>query len=231
MSKTRILLAEDDPNLGDILHEYLNMKGYDTLLCKDGEEAWNRFKKDTFQLCILDVMMPKKDGFSLGKEIKKVEENIPIIYLTAKNLKDDVIQGLKIGADDYITKPFSMEELLLRISAILRRTATKVETKSLKTYTFGEFTLHYDRQMLESPSGEHKLTSKENELLRLLASELNQTVSRSHALKIIWGDDSYFNARSMDVYLSKIRKLLREDPNMQIVTLHGEGFKLVETVV
>jgi two-component system, OmpR family, response regulator VicR len=230
MSKTRILLAEDDPNLGDILHEYLNMKGYDTLLCKDGEEAWNKFKKDTFQLCILDVMMPKKDGFTLGKEIKKIEENIPIIYLTAKNLKDDVIQGLKIGADDYITKPFSMEELLLRIAGILRRTATKAETKSLKTYSFGEFILHYDRQMLESPSGEHKLTSKENELLRLLASELNQTVSRSHALKIIWGDDSYFNARSMDVYLSKIRKLLREDPNMQIVTLHGEGFKLVETL-
>lgn len=230
MSKTRILLAEDDPNLGDILHEYLNMKGYDTLLCRDGEEAWNKFKKDIFQLCILDVMMPKKDGFTLGKEIKKIEENIPIIYLTAKNLKDDVIQGLKIGADDYITKPFSMEELLLRIAAILRRTATKVESKSLKTYSFGEFILHYDRQMLESPSGEHKLTSKENELLRLLASELNQTVSRSHALKIIWGDDSYFNARSMDVYLSKIRKLLREDPNMQIVTLHGEGFKLVETL-
>ncbi len=230
MNKTRILLAEDDPNLGDILHEYLNMKGYDTLLCKDGEEAWNKFKKDKFQLCILDVMMPKKDGFTLGKEIKKVEENIPIIYLTAKNLKDDVIQGLKIGADDYITKPFSMEELLLRISAILRRTTIKVESKSLKTYSFGAFTLHYDRQMLESPSGEHKLTSKENELLRLLASELNQTVSRSHALKMIWGDDSYFNARSMDVYLSKIRKLLREDPNIQIVTLHGEGFKLVETL-
>lgn len=229
MSKIKILLAEDDPNLGDILHEYLNMKGYDTLLCKDGEEAWNRFKKDTYQLCILDVMMPKKDGFTLGKEIKKVEETIPIIYLTAKNLKDDVIQGLKIGADDYITKPFSMEELLLRISAILRRTTVKVESKSLKTYTFGEFTLHYDRQMLDGPSGEHKLTSKENELLRLLASELNHTVSRSHALKIIWGDDSYFNARSMDVYLSKIRKLLREDPNMQIVTLHGEGFKLVES--
>lgn len=230
MSKIRILLAEDDPNLGDILHEYLNMKGYDTLLCKDGEEAWNKFRKDKFQLCILDVMMPKKDGFTLGKEIKKVQENIPIIYLTAKNLKDDVIQGLKIGADDYITKPFSMEELLLRISAILRRTLTKVESKSLKTYSFGAFTLHYDRQMLESPSGEHKLTSKENELLRLLASELNQTVSRSQALKMIWGDDSYFNARSMDVYLSKIRKLLREDPNIQIVTLHGEGFKLVETL-
>lgn len=229
MSKIKILLSEDDPNLGEILQEYLTLKGYDTVLCRDGEEAWAKFKKDTFQLCILDVMMPKKDGFTLGKEIKKIEEHIPIIYLTAKNLKEDVIQGLKIGADDYITKPFSMEELLLRISAILRRTNTKEEAKPLKTYIFGDFKLHYDRQILESPSGDHKLTSKENELLRLLASELNQTVSRSQALKIIWGDDSYFNARSMDVYLSKIRKLLREDPKMQIITLHGEGFKLVET--
>ncbi|MCC5939629.1 MAG: response regulator transcription factor [Lunatimonas sp.] len=230
MSKPKVLLAEDDPNLGDILQEYLTMKGYETLLCRDGEEAWNRFKKDTYQLCILDVMMPKKDGFSLGKEIKKVQEDIPIIYLTAKNLKEDVISGLKIGADDYITKPFSMEELLLRIAAILRRTRVKEDnTKSLKTYQFGNFTLHYDRQMLESTLGEHKLTSKENELLKLLASELNQTVSRSHALKVIWGDDSYFNARSMDVYLSKIRKLLKPDPTVEIITLHGEGFKLVET--
>lgn len=229
MSNAKILLAEDDPNLGDILQEYLTMKGYDTVLCRDGDEAWNRFKKDTYQLCILDVMMPKKDGFTLGKEIKKVQEDIPIIYLTAKNLKEDVISGLKIGADDYITKPFSMEELLLRIAAILRRTRTKEDTKSLKTYQFGNFILHYDRQMLESPTGEHKLTSKENELLKLLASELNQTVSRSHALKIIWGDDSYFNARSMDVYLSKIRKLLKADTTVEIITLHGEGFKLVET--
>lgn len=228
MSKIKILLAEDDPNLGDILQEYLTLKGYDTLLCKDGEEAWNKFKKGVFQLCIFDVMMPKKDGFTLGKEIKKVEEDIPIIYLTAKNLKEDVIQGLKIGADDYITKPFSMEELLLRITAILRRTQVKEEVKELKIYNFGDFTLHYDRQLLESPRGNHKLTSKENELMRLLASELNQTVSRSHALKQIWGDDSYFNARSMDVYLSKIRKLIKEDPKVQIITLHGEGFKMVE---
>ncbi|WP_209331296.1 response regulator transcription factor [Lunatimonas salinarum] len=229
MSKPKILLAEDDPNLGDILQEYLTMKGYETLLCRDGEEAWNRFKKDAYQLCILDVMMPKKDGFTLGKEIKKVQEDIPIIYLTAKNLKEDVIAGLKLGADDYITKPFSMEELLLRIAAILRRTTAKEEPKALKTYSFGKFILHYDRQMLQSPTGEHKLTSKENELLKLLASELNQTVSRSHALKVIWGDDSYFNARSMDVYLSKIRKLLKADPTVEIITLHGEGFKLVET--
>lgn len=227
MSKAKLLVVEDDPNLGDILQEYLSMKGYHTILCRDGEEGWSKFKKDTYNLCILDIMMPKKDGFTLGKEIKKVEENLPIIYLTAKNLKDDVIQGLKIGADDYITKPFSMEELLLRITAILRRTQINVETAALKSYKFGNFVLHYDQQILEGPQGKSKLTSKENELIRLLASELNKNVSRSQALKQIWGDDSYFNARSMDVYLSKVRKLLKEDPNVQIITLHGEGFKMV----
>ncbi|SEJ33823.1 DNA-binding response regulator, OmpR family, contains REC and winged-helix (wHTH) domain [Cyclobacterium xiamenense] len=227
MSNERILLVEDDPNLGDILKEYLGVKGYEVTLCRDGEEGWASYKKEYFQLCILDVMMPKKDGFTLGKEIRKVEENIPIIYLTAKNLKEDVIQGFRIGADDYITKPFSMEELLLRIGAILRRTKARGERTALKTYSFGSFVLHYDTQQLEGPDGMHKLTSKENELLRLLAASMNETVSRSFALKQIWGDDSYFNARSMDVYLSKIRKLLKGDNGVQIVTLHGEGFKLV----
>lgn len=227
MSKSRLLVVEDDPNLGDILQEYLSMKGYDTTLCRDGEEGWSKFKKDKFDLVILDIMMPKKDGFTLGKEIKKVQEDLPIIYLSAKNLKDDIIEGLRIGADDYITKPFSMEELLLRIAAILRRTQKSSEVQGLKVYNFGDFELHYDQQYIKSPSGIHKLTSKENELLRLLASELNKLVNRSHALKQIWGDDSYFNARSMDVYLSKIRKILKEDPKVQIITVHGEGFKLV----
>lgn len=227
MSKAELLVVEDDPNLGDILQEYLTMKGYDTTLCRDGEEGWSKFKKGRYDLCILDIMMPKKDGFTLGKEIKKIEEDLPIIYLTAKNLKDDVIEGLKIGADDYITKPFSMEELLLRIAAILKRTKINKGVKNLESYEFGDFVLHYDQQVLEGPLGKHKLTSKENELLRLLASELNSSVSRSLALKQIWGDDSYFNARSMDVYLSKVRKFLRDDPKVEIITLHGEGFKLV----
>lgn len=227
MSKARLLVVEDDPNLGDILQEYLSMKGYETILCRDGEEGWSKFKKDKYDLAILDIMMPKKDGFTLGKEIKKVQEDLPIIYLTAKNLKEDIIEGLKIGADDYITKPFSMEEVLLRIAAILRRTQKSGETQALKIYQFGDFELHYDEQYIKSPSGDHKLTSKENELLRLLASETNKLVNRSHALKQIWGDDSYFNARSMDVYLSKIRKILKEDPKVQIITVHGEGFKLI----
>ncbi len=227
MSKAKLLVVEDDPNLGDILQEYLQMKGYDTTLCRDGEEGWNKFKKDKYDLCLLDIMMPKKDGFTLAKEIKKVQEDLPVLFLTAKNQKDDIIEGLKIGADDYLTKPFSMEELLLRINAILRRTQKSTVVVPLKTYSFGDFILHYDEQYIEGPGGKHKLTSKENELIRLLASEVNKLVNRSHALKQIWGDDSYFNARSMDVYLSKIRKILKDDPKVQIITVHGEGFKLI----
>ena len=227
MSKAKLLVVEDDPNLGDILKEYLEMKGYEPTLCRDGEEGWNKFKKDKYDLCLLDIMMPKKDGFTLAKEIKKVQEDLPILFLTAKNQKDDIIEGLKIGADDYLTKPFSMEELLLRITAILRRTQKSTEISALKTYTFGDFVLHYDEQFIEGPEGKHKLTSKENELIRLLASEINKLVNRSHALKQIWGDDSYFNARSMDVYLSKIRKILKDDPKVQIITIHGEGFKMI----
>ena len=227
MSKAKLLVVEDDPNLGDILKEYLEMKGYEPTLCRDGEEGWNKFKKDKYDLCLLDIMMPKKDGFTLAKEIKKVQEELPILFLTAKNQKDDIIEGLKIGADDYLTKPFSMEELLLRITAILRRTQKSSEITPLKTYSFGDFILHYDEQYIEGPGGKHKLTSKENELIRLLASEINKLVNRSHALKQIWGDDSYVNARSMDVYLSKIRKILKDDPKVQIITVHGEGFKLI----
>ncbi len=227
MIKAKLLVVEDDPNLGDILKEYLEMKGYEPTLCRDGEEGWNKFKKDKYDLCLLDIMMPKKDGFTLAKEIKKVQENLPILFLTAKNQKDDIIEGLKIGADDYLTKPFSMEELLLRIRAIIRRTQKSTEISALKTYTFGDFVLHYDQQIIEGPEGKHRLTSKENELIRLLASEINKLVNRSHALKQIWGDDSYFNARSMDVYLSKIRKILKDDPKVQIITIHGEGFKLI----
>ena len=227
MSKAKLLVVEDDPNLGDILQEYLEMKGYEPTLCRDGEEGWNKFKKNKFDLALLDIMMPKKDGFTLAKEIKKVQEDLPILFLTAKNQKDDIIEGLKIGADDYLTKPFSMEELLLRVNAILRRTQKSDEIAALKTYTFGDFVLHYDEQYIDGPKGRHKLTSKENELLRILAAEMNKLVNRSHALKQIWGDDSYFNARSMDVYLSKIRKILKDDPKVQIITVHGEGFKLI----
>ncbi len=228
MAKYKLLVVEDDPNLGQILNEYLSLKGYETTLCRDGEEGVAAFKRDQYNLCLFDVMLPKKDGFSMAKEIRKDDKETPIIFLTAKSMKADTIEGFKIGADDYITKPFSMEELLLRIQAILRRTADKnPQFSDQKVFDFGSFHFDFDKQLLEGPEGETKLTSKESELLRLLCLHINQPLDRSVALKIIWRDDSYFNARSMDVYIAKLRKLLKQDENIQIITLHGSGFKLI----
>ncbi|MEL7002158.1 MAG: response regulator transcription factor [Bacteroidota bacterium] len=222
----KILVVEDDPNLGQILKEYLDLKGYDTVLCRDGEEGLEAFLNSAFQLCLLDVMMPKVDGYSLAQSIRKANKDIPFIFLTAKSLKDDAIKGLSLGADDYITKPFSMEELLLRIKAILRRTDGNNIPKQQK-YAIGHFTFEPDKQVLSWPQGERKLTTKESKLLHLLTDYQNQTLNRRQALKQVWGDDSYFNARSMDVYIAKLRKYLREDESLQILTVHGEGFKLV----
>lgn len=228
MEKHRILVAEDDPNLGQILSEYLNLKGYITTLCKDGEEGARTFQPGKFDLCILDLMMPKKDGFQLANEIKEIDENMPIIFLTAKSMKEDILKGFKIGADDYITKPFSMEILLMRIKAVLNRTLRDSRDKELpEEVSIGKISYHYTENKLVLPSGPIKLTTKENELLRLFLENLNQTVSRSVALKKIWKDDSYFNARSMDVYIAKLRKYLKEEEALQILTVHGEGFKLV----
>jgi len=204
MNKIKVLLAEDDLNLGQILNEYLNVKGYETELCRNGELAFQAFKRSSFDLCIFDVMMPKMDGFTLAEKIRKADTEIPIIFLTAKSLKEDAIKGFNIGADDYISKPFSMEELLLRIKAILRRTHKPEEEE------------------------EQKLTSKEAALLRMLSLHKNQVLDRSKALKKIWQDDNYFNSRSMDVYITKLRKFLKEDENLQILNVHGQGFKLIE---
>lgn len=226
MNKDRLLIVEDDQNLGQILKEYLEIKGFSTLLARDGEEGLQKFSEHSFDLCILDIMMPKKDGFTLAKEIRLLNKQIPIIFLTAKSMKEDTIQGFKIGADDYITKPFSMEELMLRISAVLRRTG-KFKSIVRNTYEFGEFRFHYHQQILQIGNDEQKLTSKESELLKLLCQNMNQTLDRSAALKLIWKDDTYFNARSMDVYIAKLRKHLKKDQNIQILTIHGEGFKLV----
>ena len=230
MSDFKLLLVEDDPNLGQILNEYLSLKGYETTLCSDGEEGLKTFKRAQFDLCLFDVMLPKKDGFSMAKEIRKEDTVTPIIFLTAKSMKEDTIEGFKIGGDDYITKPFSMEELLLRIKAIIRRTAEgNPQVSGQKTFEFGSFHFDYDKQMLSRAGAETRLTSKESELLRLLCLHLNQPLDRSVALKLIWRDDSYFNARSMDVYIAKLRKLLREDESVQIITLHGSGFKLIDS--
>ncbi len=226
MSKKKLLIVEDDENLGQILKEYLEIKGFDTELARDGEDGLLAYQQSVFDLCILDIMMPRKDGFTLAREIRLLNKAIPIIFLTAKSMKEDTIEGFKIGADDYITKPFSMEELLLRIEAVLRRSSgANSETKSV--YSFGAFIFHYDQQVLAFGDEKQKLTSKESELLRLLCQNINQTLDRSAALKYIWKDDSYFNARSMDVYIAKLRKHLKKDENIQILTIHGEGFKLV----
>ena len=231
--KMRILLCEDDENLGMLLREYLQAKGYDTTLCNDGEAGYNTFLKNKFDLCVLDVMMPKKDGFELAKDIRQYNATIPIIFLTAKTLKEDVLEGFKIGADDYMTKPFSMEELTLRIEAILRR-AQSGKKRNRVVYTIGKYTFDTQKQTLThtdpaSPTGitSKKLTTKESELLGLLCAHSNELLQRDYALKAIWVDDNYFNARSMDVYITKLRKLLADDENVEIINIHGKGYKLV----
>ncbi|HRF86149.1 MAG TPA: response regulator transcription factor [Alloprevotella sp.] len=224
--KMRILLCEDDENLGMLLREYLQAKGYDTELCTDGEAGYKAFLKDKYDLCVFDVMMPKKDGFSLAKDIRQSNEEVPIIFLTAKTLKEDILEGFKIGADDYLTKPFSMEELTFRIDAILRRVRGK-KNKDRTFYKIGSFTFDTQKQILARGDKQTKLTTKESELLSLLCAHANEILQRDFALKTIWIDDNYFNARSMDVYITKLRKHLREDENVEIINIHGKGYKLI----
>ncbi len=225
--KTKILLAEDDENLGLLLKEYLVAKGFDTELYPDGEAAYKGFKRDYFDICILDIMMPKKDGFTLAKDIRTVNSEIPIIFLTAKNLKDDVIEGFKLGADDYITKPFSMEELIFRIEAILRRTSQDLLASGEPVFTLGKYTFDTLKQTLTDSEQTIKLTTKESELLKLLCLHANKVLERNYALKSIWIDDNYFNARSMDVYITKLRKHLKDEPSVEIINIHGKGYKLI----
>ena len=224
--KLKILLCEDDENLGMLLREYLQAKGFTTELCADGELGYKAFLKTKFDICVLDVMMPKKDGFTLAKEIRNSNQDIPIIFLTAKTLKEDILEGFKIGADDYITKPFSMEELVFRIEAIIRRTKGK-KNKESTVYRIGKFTFDTQKQLLCLGDDQRKLTTKENELLALLCSHANEILQRDFALKTIWIDDNYFNARSMDVYITKLRKLLRADPEIEINNVHGRGYRLI----
>lgn len=227
--KLKLFLCEDDENLGMLLREYLQAKGYDTDLFTDGEAGYKGFVKEKYDLCILDVMMPKKDGITLVKEIRAINTEIPIIFLTAKNMKDDILEGFKAGADDYITKPFSMEELVLRIEAIFRRVKGK-RTKEQQIYQFGSMTFDTQKQILTIEGNSTKLTTKEAELLALLCAHANDILERNHALKQIWVDDNYFNARSMDVYITKLRKLLKPDPSIEIINIHGKGYKLIAPV-
>lgn len=224
--KLRILLCEDDENLGMLLREYLQAKNFETEFCPDGEAGYKAFLKGSFDLCVLDVMMPKKDGFSLAKDIRQNNSDIPIIFLTAKTLKEDVLDGFKIGADDYITKPFSMEELVFRIEAILRRVKGK-KNRDRTTYKIGSFTFDTQKQILARGEKQTKLTTKESELLSLLCAHANEILQRDFALKTIWIDDNYFNARSMDVYITKLRKHLKEDESVEIINIHGKGYKLI----
>ncbi len=227
--KKRILLVEDDPNFGTVLKDYLMMNDYEVTHAKNGMEGFEKFKKDDFDLCILDVMMPYKDGFTLAKEIRDKNKDVPIIFLTAKTMKEDVLKGYKAGADDYLNKPFDSEVLLMKIKAIIQRKATETVSDSKQfEFKIGRFDLNSKLRFLKF-DGENpvKLSPKENELLRLLALHENDLMPRELALTKIWRDDNYFTSRSMDVYIAKLRKYMKLDPKVEILNIHGEGFRLV----
>ena len=225
----RILLVEDDPNFGSILKEYLMINSYDVTLAKNGIEGFEKFKKEDFDLCLLDVMMPYKDGFTLAKEIREKNESIPLIFLTAKTMKEDVLKGFKIGADDYLAKPFDSEVLLAKIKSILGRRVVSVSTESDEMqFTIGDFNLNSKLRLLSFKNEDPiKLSPKETQLLRLLALHINDLLPREKALNKIWRDDNYFTSRSMDVYIAKLRKYLKQDSKVEILNIHGEGFRLV----
>ena len=225
-NKLHILLCEDEESLGMLVREYLQAKGYDAELYLDGEAGYKAFVKGKYDMCLLDVMMPKMDGFTLARELRSINSEVPIMFLTAKNLKDDILEGFKLGADDYITKPFSMDELVYRMEAILRR--VKARSRQMATrYQLGRFTFDTQRQLLSIDDKSTKLTTKESELLTMLCTHMNDILERDLALKTIWIDDNYFNARSMDVYITKLRKHLKDDPNVEINNVHGKGYRLV----
>jgi len=225
MNKINLLLVEDDPNLGLLLKEYLLAKNFDVTLATNGEDGYKTFKDGRFQFVILDVMMPVKDGFSLAQDIRGIDKQVPLLFLTAKSMKEDTLKGFNVGADDYMTKPFSMEELLARINAILRR--ANISEDDENTYTIGKFTFLPLEQRLQLGAQITKLTTKESDLLALLCKNKNGILERNHALKAVWGDDNYFNGRSMDVYIAKLRKYLKEDSSIEIINVHGKGFKLL----
>jgi DNA-binding response OmpR family regulator len=228
MSNVKILLAEDDVNLGNLLRDYLILKNYDPVLCTNGNTALEAFASGSFSLCILDIMMPEMDGLTLAREIRLTNTEIPVIFLTARNQQEDILEGFRSGADDYITKPFSMEELVFRIEAILRRTSsTAFPDRKEELYNIGQYTFFPGKQLLVHNGVPVKLTTKESELLCLLCKQGNDILERNFTLKTIWVDDNYFNARSMDVYITRLRKYLRKDPSVKILNIHGKGYKLI----
>ena len=224
--ETKILLIEDDQNLGGITTDYLTAKGFHCQWENNGESGYQAFVNDHFDIVILDVMMPIKDGFSTGEDIRAIDKNVPIIFLTAKSMKEDTLKGFEIGADDYITKPFNMEELIARINAVLKRTSNKNENY-YDDVQIGKFVFNPKMQLLKLGEDSVHLTTKEADLLKLLCKNQDEILERNHALKAVWGDDNYFNGRSMDVYIAKLRKYLKGDPSVKIINVHGRGFKLL----
>jgi DNA-binding response OmpR family regulator len=224
----RILLVEDDANLGLLLRESLGLHGFDVSLCRDGEEALRVFLDQTFDLCLIDVMLPKKDGFALGRDIRKLRSGVPFIFLTAKSLQEDRIEGFRIGGDDYVTKPFNLEELVLRVRAVLRRAqAGERDARERRKFSLGAYVFDYEMQTLRIRKRTRRLTTKEAELLRLLCLHANGLLERRLALQFVWGSDSIFNARSMDVFISRLRRYLGGDETVEIVNVHGRGYKLI----
>ncbi|PCI02656.1 MAG: DNA-binding response regulator [Flavobacteriaceae bacterium] len=230
MSKNRILLVEDDPNFGTVLKDYLALNDYDVTLAKDGLEGLIMFKNDEYDICILDVMMPRKDGFSLAKDIRSTNTDIPIIFLTAKTMKEDVLKGYQAGADDYLNKPFDSEVLLYKIKAIIQRkqVGNNLEEERFE-FTIGKFEFNSKlRHLIFDKDQNQKLSPKENKLLKMLALHKNDLMPRELALTKIWRDDNYFTSRSMDVYIAKLRKYLKLDSEVEILNIHGEGFRLID---
>ena len=224
--KISVLLAEDDENLGQLLFTYLQNKGFQVILTRNGKAAYERFTKDSFDFCVFDVMMPEMDGFTLAKEIREVDKKVPVLFLTAKAMKEDKLHGFDVGADDYLTKPFSMEELLARMNVILKRVMPEQIDVNSQMY-IGKIKYEPELRILHVIDGAKKLTTKENDLLLLLVKNQNEILDRQATLRAVWGDDNYFNGRSMDVYIAKLRKLLKEDQNIEIMNIHGKGFKLL----
>ncbi|MBL7729019.1 MAG: response regulator transcription factor [Dinghuibacter sp.] len=226
-NKPKVLLCEDDQNLGNVLKNYLELNDYDVTLERDGRLGLAAFQRERFDICLLDIMMPHMDGFKLAEEIRDIDPDIPLFFLSAKTMKEDIIQGYKLGADDYITKPFDSEVLLMKIKAILKRNEEQNRENEHAEYTLGKY--HFNPRLRELDLGGTKMTlsPKENDLLKMLCEYKNDLLSREQALKKIWGSDTYFNGRSMDVYIAKLRKYLKEDSAIEIVNIHGNGFRLV----
>lgn len=228
-TKSKVLLVEDDSNFGNVLKNYLELNDFDVVLERDGRLGLAAFQREKFDICLLDVMMPHVDGFTLAEEIRDVDPEIPLFFLSAKTMKDDILTGYKLGADDYITKPFDSEVLMMKIKAILKRNEeTKFESEN-KEYEIGSFHFNPKLRELSNNDAKHVLSPKENELLKMLCEFKNDLLPRESALKRIWGSDTYFNGRSMDVYIAKLRKYLKPDSKLEIVNIHGNGFRLVET--